>query len=175
MGGLAGVAGQGDRSALFSWLAIVAAVLIMIATANRWAPYVLLFFGPAALKIIALLIIGDKAYYTAHSMTRLELFGFLAYLIAVVSLTSRFVGKRSAPTTIVDRFTLTFFVFSGFEQAFVAYHFPPLPLLFGVAALLIGWVFYRVTVKPVRSRNKTNASFGLNSDPSAGHGSRMVS
>jgi len=98
---LLGVAGLSeDRSTqsgiplLGSWAALVVAAMVMLWTANRWAPYVGFFFGPAVLKILGILVVGDDSYYSSHSITRTEAAEVLAYFVVVVSLTSRFIGKR---------------------------------------------------------------------------------
>ena len=92
---------QTGSSILLSWLALVAAALIMVWTAHRWAPFVTgFFFGPAVLKILGVLVVGDDSYYSAHSMTRTSVAELLAYALIVVVLTARFVGKRPAMTTV---------------------------------------------------------------------------
>lgn len=66
-----------------------------------------------------------RSYYAANSISRVELVEFLAYAVAVVVLTSRFVGKHQEPTTLVGRFALTFFVVATFRQVVIPYRFPP--------------------------------------------------
>jgi hypothetical protein len=52
--------------------------------------------------------------------------------------------RGPAPTTFVDRLALTFFVLATLKQVVTAYHWPPLPLISGLAALLIAyWVSRR--------------------------------
>lgn len=156
LGGLAGVNGMSNRSVLFSWIAFMSAVIIMLCTANRWTPYVAgFFFGPAVLKVLGMLLVGDDAYYSAHSITRGEMAEFLAYCVAVVGLTSRFIGKRPAPTTVVDRIALTLFVFSSFEQVVIPYRFPPWPLLFGLTALFAAWCAHRFPQKSRKQHRRT--------------------
>jgi hypothetical protein len=159
MGGLAQLSSDHPTSGggliLASWAALVAAV-IMFWTANRWAGFVTgFFFGPALLKILGVLVVGDDSYYSSHSITRTDVAELLAYVLAVVALTSRFVGKRPAMTTVVDRLALTFFVFTSLKQVISPYHFPPWPLLSGLIALLLAWCTHRFThVK--RTRGHTN-------------------
>ena len=140
-----------------SWAVLVMAALIMIWTANRWARFVTgFFFGPAVLKIVGILILGDDSYYSAHSITRTTLVEFFAYALVVVGLTARFVGKRPAQTMFLDRLALTFFVFATLKQVVTPYHFPPWPLLSGVIALFIGWCGHRLLT--LRSGAATNIS-----------------
>jgi hypothetical protein len=137
---------QGGVSVLASWVALVVATLIMLWTANRWAPFVGFFFGPAVLKILGILVIGDDSYYSSHSIMRMEAAEVLAYFVVVVALTSRFIGKRPAPTTMFDRVALTFFVITSFKQAVITpYRFPPWFLISGVIALLAAWCTHRFT------------------------------
>ena len=78
--------GQNGSSILVSSVVLVAAALIMVGTANRWAPFVTgFFFGPALLKILGVLMVGDDSYYLAHSMTRTSVVEFLAYALIVVA------------------------------------------------------------------------------------------
>ncbi len=137
---------ESGSAILVSWIALVAAALMMVWTANRWAPFVTgFFFGPAVLKILGVLMVGDASYYSAHSMTRTGVVEFLAYALAVVALTSRFVRKRPAMTTLFDRIALTFFVFATFKQVITPYRFPPWPILSGVIALFTAWCAHRLT------------------------------
>ena len=83
--------------------------LITVWTADRWAPFVTgFFFGPAILKILGLLIVGDDSCLPVHSMTRTGVLEFLAYALSVVFPTSRFVGKRPAMTTVLTASLLHF-------------------------------------------------------------------
>jgi hypothetical protein len=135
---------QSGSSILLSWTALVAAALIMLWTAHRWAPFVTgFFFGPAILRILGVLIVGDDSYYSAHSLTRTGVLALLAYALSVVVLTSRFVGKRPAMTTVLDRIALTFFVFGTFKQVLMPHPFPAWWLLAGVTALFIAWCAHR--------------------------------
>jgi len=106
-----------DSALLAAWSALGITTLIMVWTANRWAPFVTgFFFGPAVLKIAAVLFLGSDTYYSSHSISRTELAEFLVYALAVVALTARFVGNHPAPTTVLDRFALTFFVLASSEE-----------------------------------------------------------
>jgi hypothetical protein len=106
---------RSGRATVTAWTALVLATMIMLWTANRWAPFVTgFFFGPAILKIAAVLFFGADSYDSAHSISRIELAEFLAYAVAVVALTSRFAGRRPAPTTLLDRLALTFSLWPHF-------------------------------------------------------------
>lgn len=106
---------------LGTWVAVVVAAIIMLWTANRWAPFVTGFvFGPALVKILSALVLGPDSYFSSHSISRTDLAEFFAYSLAVVLLTVRFVGARPAQTTVVDRFALTFFVFTSFGSVGVS-------------------------------------------------------
>jgi hypothetical protein len=145
---------QSGISVLASWVALVVATLIMLWTANRWAPFLGFFFGPAVLKILGILAVGDDSYYSSHSITRVETAEVLAYFVVVVSLTSRFIGTRPAPTTVFDRLALTFFVFTSFKQAVIPYRFPPWFLISGVVALFAAWCVHRFTRVKRKRRHK---------------------
>jgi len=85
---------QSGSSILVSWTPLVFGAVIMLWTANRWAPFVTgFFFGPAAIKILATLVLEQDSYYSAHSITRTGLAEFLTVSLAVIALTSRFVVK----------------------------------------------------------------------------------
>jgi hypothetical protein len=146
---------QSSISALASWAALGVAALIMLRTANRWARFVTgFFFGPAVLKILGILIVGDDSYYSSHSITRTEVAEVLVYSVAVVALTSRFIGKRPAPTTVFDRLALTFFVFTSFKQVIIPYRFPPWFLISGVVALFAAWCAHRFTHVKQKRRHR---------------------
>ena len=140
-----GQTAQNENSIFVSWAALIAAALIMLGTAHRWAPFVTIFFGPALLKTLGVLMVGDDSYYSVHSITRTNVVEFLAYAVTVVALTSRFIGQKPTMTTVFDRVALTFFVFATCEQWVIPYRFPPWPLLSGVVALFIGWCAHRLT------------------------------
>ncbi len=139
------------RSILVSWTVLLVAAIIMLWTANRWAPFVTgFFFGPPLLKIMAVLVFEQDSYYSSHSISRTEVAEFLVYALAVVALTLRFVDRRPPPTTFFDRVALTFFVFTSLEQVITPYHFPPWFLLSGVFALFAAWCAHRFA----RSKHK---------------------
>jgi hypothetical protein len=126
----------------------------MLWTANRWAPLVTgFFFGPAAIRILAALVLEQDSYYLAHSITRTGLAGFLAVSLAVIALTSRFVGKHPGPTTVFDRLALTFFAVAALRQMMVPNFFPPWFLLSGVIALFAAWCFHRFTRVKLKRRH----------------------
>jgi hypothetical protein len=150
---------QTGSSILLSWLAVVAAALIMVWTAHRWAPFVTgFFFGPAVLKILGVLTLGDDSYYSAHSMTRTSVAELLAYALVVVVLTARFVGKRPAMTTGLDRIALTVFVFATFKQVLMPHPFPAWWLLAGVTALFIAWCAHRLEPDKPAPRHRHGAA-----------------
>jgi hypothetical protein len=135
-----------ELATLAAWAALGISAMIMLWTANRWAPFVTgFFFGPAVLKIAAVLFLGSDSYYSSHSISRVELAGFLAYVVAVVAFTLRFAGKHPTSTTLLDRFALTFFVVATLRQVVIPYRFPPWPLLLGGVGLLIAWWVHRLT------------------------------
>jgi hypothetical protein len=131
-----------------TWVALGVAAIIMFWTANRWAPFVTgFFFGPALLKILGALFLEPDSYFSSHAISRSGLTELFAYSLAAVLLTSRFVGKRPAQTTVVDRFALTLFVFTSFGSIGVPRRFALWLLLSGVLALLAAWCFHRFTRK----------------------------
>jgi hypothetical protein len=75
---------------------------------------------------------------------RVEAAQLLSYCAVVVFLTWRFWRDRPAMTTFLDRCALNVFVIATLEQVLVSYHFPPIPLLSGVAALFVAWVAYHL-------------------------------
>jgi hypothetical protein len=131
--------------------ALVVSAIVMLWTANRWAPFVPgFFFGPAILKMVAALVLYPDSYYSSHSMPRMELAELLVFSIGVVALTFRFVGKRPAMTTFFDRIALTLFAFTALSWLFTPYRFPPWRLLFGGIALLIAWCAHHFPRTPRR-------------------------
>jgi hypothetical protein len=127
---------------------------VAVWTAHVWARVILVFFGPAVVKAIAILVVGDDAYFASHSMTRTDAWETLAYIVTVVLLTSRFVGRRPAMTTIFDRIALTAFVWTLFVQATVTYRFPPVPLLSGFVALFAAWWISHATHQKRKHRGR---------------------
>lgn len=124
---------------LLAWVAMLGSAAVALWSAHVWSRVILVFFGPAVIKMIAILLIGDDAYFASHSMTRTDGWEALAYIVTVVLLTSRFVGRRPAMTTIFDRIALAALVWTLFVQVTVTYRFPPVPLLSGLAALFVAW------------------------------------
>jgi hypothetical protein len=89
-----------------------------------------------------------------HRLSRAEAAEIFAGCFIVIALMWRFVGGHPAPTTFLDRLALTFFVLATMKQVLVPYHWPPLPLISGFAALLIAWYVYhwqRVETRPTRA------------------------
>jgi hypothetical protein len=159
IGGLARLFdGQGQRrdgDMVLSGAALCVAVVVMVWTAHRWAPFVTaFFFGPAVLKIVGALFLFPDSYYTAHSISRTDAAELSLYAVAVVLLTSRFVGDHPAPTTLFDRLALTFFAFASFTQLVIPYRFPPWPLLLGGVALLAAWCPHRLSKGRHRPRHR---------------------
>jgi hypothetical protein len=153
----AGAPTFGQYALLASWSMLILATIFMFWTVNRWAPYVPAFFlFPALFKTLAVILIGPSPHSSISSkFSRSEATELLVYLVVVIALTWRFVGNRPAPTTFVDRLALTFFVLATLKQVVTAYHWPPLPLISGLAALLIAyWVSRRARHQtlPIASR-----------------------
>ncbi len=147
---------QGLGLALASWAALAITAIVMLWTANRWAPWVLVFFAPALLKILPALVFEQNSYFSSHSTSRLEVAEFLAYALAVVLLTTRFMSERPAPTTFVDRIALTVFVLAQVFELIHPNHFLHWPLLVGLAGLLSAWCVHRRShLKHKRTRRRT--------------------
>lgn len=106
-------------------------------------PWILVFFAPAVLKILAALVFNQDSYFSSHSTSRLEVTKFLAYALAVVLLTMRFMGERPATTTLLDRIGLTVFVFAQFFELMHPKHFLHWPLLVGLTGLFSAWCAHR--------------------------------
>jgi len=150
LGGLytlpAGAPAYGRYGLLVSWGMLCVASIIMFWTASRWAPFVPGFFCvPALFKTLGVLLVGPNpsSSISSHRITRTEAAELLAVCVIVIALTWRFVGNRPAPTTLLDRLALTFFVLATLKQMAIPYHWPPLPLISALSALLISWCVYR--------------------------------
>ena len=143
----AGAPAFGQYALLASWSMLALSTIVMFWTANRWAPYVPAFFVfPAVFKSLAIILIdpNPNSSIPSNRLTRLDATELLVYCVVVIALTWRFVGNRPAPTTFVDRLALTFFVLATLKQVVTAYHWPPLPVIPGLAALLIAyWISRR--------------------------------
>lgn len=145
----------GKYGVLASLSMLTLATIGMFWTVNRWAPYVpAFFFFPALFKCLAIILIGPSPHssISSNTLSRTEAIELLAYSVVVIGLTWRFVGNRPAPTTFVDRVALTFFVLATLMQALAVYHWPPLPLISGLMALLLAWLISRRTTEPVSNR-----------------------
>ena len=137
---------SGGSSFFAWWVALALAAILMLWTANRWAPFVAaFFFGPAVVKILAVLVFEQDTYYSSHSISRKALAELLVYSLAVVALTARFVGKRPASVTVFDRLALTFFVFTSLSEVVVPNPFLQWPLFAGTGGLLASWMAERFT------------------------------
>jgi hypothetical protein len=134
---------EGAVSLLTAWLALVVAVVAMICTANRWARWLAVFFGPAFVKFLFALIFEPGSWLKSSSTTRVELGAYCAYSLVVIALTLRFVDKRLEPTTILDRFALTICVLATFQSFLEPNDLPPWPLICGGLALFAAWCNYR--------------------------------
>lgn len=111
---------------------------MLLFTVHRWASDM-----PAALFMRAIAKRSLILVLVAYSpIQRLRLAEFLLYSLAVVALTWRFVVRRPAMTTLVDRLALTFFVVANLNQLVVPYSFPPLWLWRG-AGVIAGTVRHR--------------------------------
>ena len=139
------------------WLFLLLTSGIMISTANRWAPFITgFFFGPALFKAVFPVLLGPDptSRFAQNRIPRLEAAEALAYIAVVIILTWRFVKSHPAPTTLIDRFALTLFVIATLRQAVIPYHFPPVPLLTGVAALFVAWCVYAGSKHRLRSKSQ---------------------
>lgn len=131
---------------LVGWWTLPAAVLIMLVTTHRWAPFSIAFFlGPGLRRALVAFIGGPvpDSPIIWQRVPRLEAFELLAYCGITIALTWRFLQDRPAATTFVDRCALTYFAVASLGQIVVPYRFPPLLLLSGMTALFIAWVTYR--------------------------------
>jgi heme A synthase len=142
----AGAPSYGVFGLYVSWSMLCVASIIMLLTTNRWAPYVPgFFFLPGLFKAVGLLLLGPNASspIATHWVDRTEAMEIVVVCIIVIVLTWRFIGKRPAPTTLLDRVALTFFVLATIRQSTISYHWPPMPLISGLSALLVAWCAYR--------------------------------
>lgn len=120
--------------------------VIMFLTVHRWAPIsIAIFFAPGLRRALGLLVVGPNPSSSEawQRAPRSEALQMVVLCIVVIGLTWRFLRERPAPTTLIDRFALTFFAITSLDQMVVPYHFPPLPLLSGIAALFVAWAAYR--------------------------------
>jgi hypothetical protein len=149
MGGLStlpgGAPAHGRYGVLVSSSMLALASTVMVWTANRWAPFVPVFFGAPLLKILVHILSGPSPnssvpYRTAGRMEAAELF---AFCVVVLALTWRFVRRHPAATTFLDRLALTSFALATLKQVVTPYHWPPLPLLSATTAIFIAWLAYR--------------------------------
>jgi len=135
----------GRYGVLVSCIALCVSSVIMLWTVERWAAYLTGFFcGPAILKAMSIILSGPNpnSPIASNQLSRTEAVEVLAACVMVIALTWRFIGRRPAATTFLDRLALTFFVLAALKQA-VTQHWPPIALILGFAALLIAWCGYR--------------------------------
>jgi hypothetical protein len=135
------------RDVLVGSIALCAAVTIMFVTVHRWAGFIVGFvFLPAFFRGFGAFLIGQDIGIPAQSPPRVY-FGFLTlYAIATIMLLWRFVGRRPASMTLLDRLALIVFVL-GFDLAIVqesvAHRRSVVGLIAGLTSLLIAWIGYR--------------------------------
>ena len=149
----AGAPAYGDFGVFVSWSMLCVASVIMLLTANRWAPYVPGFFClPGLFKAVVLLLLGPSptSPIASSRATRAEAMEIVVVCIIVIVLTWRFVGKRPAPTTLLDRVALTFLVLATDDRLSLAAHAIDIGLIRALGCLV------RTSVG--RSREKTETS-----------------
>jgi hypothetical protein len=141
------------------WVMLCFASLIMFVTVNEWVALVPAFYVLILTRIVGVLIIGtfSSSSTTSDWGNRRDLFELLVVCVVVSALSWRFIGNTPAPTTLLDRFALTFFVLAQLIQTAIIYHWPPLPLTSGLSALLIAWCGYRWKLaRELRTRRNGN-------------------
>jgi hypothetical protein len=132
---------------LVGWWTLPVAVIVMLLTAHRWAPFSIAFFlGPGIYRALGFLIAGPNpnSPIIAERIARLEALEIFAYCVVTIALTWRFLRERPAPTTFVDRCALTFFAVASLAQIVEQDHFYPRLLLSGLSALFVAWIAYRL-------------------------------
>jgi len=140
-----GAPAYGRYGVLVSWSMLLLASTVMVWTANRWAPYLPGIFGAPLLKILVQILSGPSPYSSIPYRTvgRMEAAEFFAFCAVVLALTWRFVRRRPAATTFLDRLALTCFAVAALKQVVTPYHWPPLPLLVAITAIFVAWLAYR--------------------------------
>jgi hypothetical protein len=128
------------------WWTLPAAVIIMVLTAHRWAPFSIAFLiSPGLLRALGFFIAGPvpNSPIIAERIPRLEALEILAYCAVTIALTWRFLQKHPAPTTFVDPCALTLFAIASLIQMMEPNRYP---LLFvsGMTALFVAWLAYRL-------------------------------
>jgi hypothetical protein len=150
-----GAPAYGRYGLFVSWSMLCAGTIVMLWTANRWAPYLPGFFClPAVLKTLAVILVGPdpKAVIAWQRLSRTDAAEVFAACVVVIALTWRFLGRRPAATTFLDRLALTFFVLAAIKQVVTPYHWPPRLLISGFVGLLSAWCAYRWNLHQGRTR-----------------------
>jgi hypothetical protein len=130
-------------ASLVGWWTLPAAVIVMLLTAHRWAPFSIALFLGSGLRRALVVFIGGPVLDSPiiwQRTPRLEALQLLAYCAVTIALTWRFLRDRPSPTTFVDRCALTYFAVASLGQIVVPHRFPPLLLLSGITALFVAWV-----------------------------------
>ena len=135
-----------------SWGLLTVTPVIMISTANRWAPTVVLFFfGRAIIRAISTFFLPLDPHANGY-LSRTQIAEFLVYSILVVALTFRFLRNRPAPTMPLDRLALTAFVLVTLEQLISQSRFSSAPSLIAIGALAVAWGTQRFTHRKPRPK-----------------------
>jgi len=137
------------------WVMLCFSSLIMFVTVNEWVALVPAFYVLILTRIVGALIIGTFSSSSTASDwgNRRDLWELLVVCVVVSALSWRFIGNTPAPTTLLDRFALTFFVLAQLTQTEITFHWPPLALTSGLAALLIAWGGYRWKLAGTRRKH----------------------
>jgi hypothetical protein len=140
---------------LVGWWTLPVAVIVMLVTAHRWAPFSIAFFlGPGLWRAFGHFIIGPdpNSAIAMERASRFQAFEIVASCGITIALTWRFLRDRPAPTTFLDRCALTFFAVASLGQLLTAKHSPPFLLPSGIAALFVAWVAYSFRHAPRKAR-----------------------
>jgi len=143
----------------FFWVVLCFASILMFLTVNRWVAFVPAFYCLTLFRILSALLVGRFISSSAASSWS-GAKGLLELLVAcavVTALNWRFVGHTPVPTTLLDRFALTFFVLAQLSQMAITYRWPPLPLTSGLCALLIAWGTYQWKRGEITRKHRTGS------------------
>jgi hypothetical protein len=125
------------------WSMLCFSSVMIFVTVNRWVAAVAGFYCFVLVRILGVLIFGLVSSTSSDWASRRDFIESFVFCIVVAALTWRFAGNSPAPTTLLDRFVLTFFVLAQLYQVAITYHWPPFPLISGLCALFIAWSAYR--------------------------------
>jgi hypothetical protein len=125
------------------WSMLCFSSVMIFVTVNRWVAAVAAFYCFVCVRTLGVLTFGLVSSTSSDWASRRDLLESFVFCIVVAALTWRFAGNSPAPTTLLDRFALTFFALAQLDQMAITYHWPPLPLISGLSALLIAWSAYR--------------------------------